>query len=159
MIKRFIACFLVVISLISFGTISYANVDTSKYAVLNPEKTMYSTQDKVILINGKAPSGTEINLDVYGTRDINRSKDTFNLDNLPSVDDYVLKINEKVTSGNMGLFSKQLDLNNGINKIIIDFGVEGVEPVEIIVYVFNRDRVRLRVIEPRVGNMPKPLLK
>jgi hypothetical protein len=162
MIKRIIACFLIALSLMSFGTFAYAtNVDASKYAILNPEKLTYSTEDKVILINGKAPSGTEITLDIYGTIDTaDLRKSNFDLNNLPSEEDYILITNNKVTSGNMGLFSKQLDLVKGINKIVIDYGVEGVEPVEIIVYVYNRDRTKVR--EPRISDIiqkPKPLLK
>ena len=36
----------------------------------------------------------------------------------------------------MGLFSKELDLAKGINKIVVDFNTEGVDSVEIIVYVY-----------------------
>ena len=35
----------------------------------------------------------------------------------------------------MGLFDKQLDLVTGINKIIINFNVEGVPLQEIIIFV------------------------
>jgi hypothetical protein len=162
MIKRIIACFMIALTILSSSSFAYAtNVDATKYAILNPEKTIYSTEDKVILINGKAPSGTEITLDIYATIDsTDLRKSNFDLNNLPSVEDYILITNDKVTSGNMGLFSKQLDLVKGINKIVIDYGVEGIEPVEIIVYVYNIDRARVR--EPRISDIiqkPKPLLK
>ena len=107
--------------------------DISKYQVINPEKDAYSTEDKVIFINGKAPSGTSVVIKVYGTTDLTRK--SFNLLKLPSKNDYIEVFNETVKAGNMGFFDKQLDLVTGINKIIIDFGVDGVPTVEKIVYV------------------------
>lgn len=139
--KGIIACLLIILSIVSFSQIGYATkvVDATKYEILNPEKSSYSTNDKVILINGKAPSGTEVKIDVYGTTELTK-EGNFTLDNLPSEKDYILLLTETTTSGNMGLFQKQLDLLNGINKIIIDFQVEGVEDVEKIVYVYNRTK-------------------
>ncbi|WP_313756684.1 hypothetical protein [Tissierella sp.] len=107
--------------------------DISKYQVINPEKDAYSTEDKVIFINGKAPSGTSIVIKVYGTTDLTRK--SFNLLKLPTKNDYIEVFNETVKAGNMGFFDKQLDLVTGINKIIVDFGVDGVPTVEKIVYV------------------------
>jgi len=164
MLKKITVCLLIVLSLVSFSAIGYATnvVDATKYEILNPEKSAYSTRDKIILINGKAPSGTEVTIEVYGTTDItlndtnNLSKQGFNLDNLPTETDYILKATEKVTSGNMGLFLKQLDLVKGINKIVINFGTEGIEPVEKIVYVYNR--VKATAQEPRITNV-LPLLR
>lgn len=153
--KRIVACIMIAISLLSLGNFSYATnvVDTTKYEILNPEKASYSTKERVVLINGKAPSGTEVTIDVYGTTDSIRRitnsdklaiKKDFNLDKLPTAEDYILLLSEKVTSGNLGLFQKQLDLIKGINKIVINFGVEGVETKEIIIYVYNRDRIVTR---------------
>lgn len=162
--KKIIVYLLIVLSLVSFSSIGYATnvVDASKYEVLNPEKSAYSTKDKIVLVNGKAPSGTEITIEVYGTRDIilnntsNLVKQGFNLDNLPTETDYILKATEKVTSGNMGLFLKQLDLVKGINKIVINFGTEGIEHVEKIVYVYSR--VKATAQEPKITNI-LPLLR
>ncbi len=154
---------MIMLSLISFSTLSYATiVDASKYEILNPEKSSYSTEEKVVLINGKAPSGTEVTIDVYGTTDITINNTTnikgknFNLDKLPTEDDYILMATEKASSGNMGLFQKQMDLVNGINKIVINFGVEGIDPVEIIVYVYNRNRI---VTREAIKTTILPLLK
>ncbi len=141
--KRAVLFLVLLLTLFNFSSIGYATttVDVTKYTVLNPEKLSYSTSDKVILINGKAPSGTEITIDAYGTSEMyRRSSDSsrrtsYNLDNLPKEEDYNSVVTETVTSGNMGLFQKQMDLVNGINKLIINFGVEEVDPVEIIVYV------------------------
>lgn len=105
-------------------------VDVSKYQVINPEKYSYSTEDKIAFINGKAPSGTSVVIQVYGT-----TRKNFDLLKLPTEDDYIEVLTETVKSGNMGFFDKQLDLVTGINKIIVNFGVEGVPMVEIIVYV------------------------
>lgn len=141
--KKIVASILIGLSLFSVSTSGYATniIDTTKYAIINPEKLSYSTADKVILINGKAPSETEVIINVYGSTDITLTRRTFNLNNLPTEKDYILNVSEKVTSGNMGLFQKQMSLVKGINKLVIDYGVEGVEPVEIIVYVYDRVRI------------------
>ncbi len=153
--KRILACIMIALSIITFTNFSYATnvVGTTKYEILNPEKVSYSTRDRVVLINGKAPSGTEVTINVYGTTDLTRSK--FNLDTLPGEKDYIFLLSEKVTSGNLGLFQKQLNLVKGINKIVINFGVEGVENKEIIVYVYNRSILVIR----ENNNIVLPLLK
>ena len=141
--KKVVASILIGLSLLSVSTSGYATnvIDTTKYAIINPEKLSYSTADKVILINGKAPSETEVIINVYGSTDITLTRRTFNLNNLPTEKDYILNVSEKVKSGNMGLFQKQMNLVKGINKLVIDYGVEGVAPVEIIVYVYDRVRI------------------
>lgn len=169
--KKFIVCALICLSLISFSSFSFATIestngsttaiDPSKYEVLKPEKESYSTTDKVILLNGKAPSGTEITIDIYGTTDIDIAKQTFNLDKLPTEKDYILVVSENVTSGNMGFFQKQMELVKGINKIVINFGVEGVESKEYIVYVYDRIKTENRLNITRDGRLTDilPLLK
>lgn len=114
----------------------------AQYQIIKPDKQTYSSSERVILINGKAPSGTEVTINVYGTTDLTRR--SFNLDRLPSEQDYILLVTDKVTSGNMGFFQKQLDLVRGINKIVIDFGVEGIEKSEFIVYTYDLRRTELR---------------
>lgn len=143
MLKKIVASILIGLSLFSLSTSGYATnvIDITKYAIINPEKLSYSTADKVILINGKAPSETEVIINVYGSTDITLTRRTFNLNNLPTEKDYILNVSEKVTSGNMGLFQKQMNLVKGINKLVIDYGVLGVAPVEIIVYVYDRVRI------------------
>ncbi len=108
-------------------------VDKSKYELINPEKRAYTSKDKVTFINGKAPSDTKISIIVYGTTDLTRKN--FDLHTLPKEDDYIESYSEEVVSGNMGFFDKQLDLVGGINKIILNFNVEGVDDIEIIVFV------------------------
>lgn len=112
-------------------------VDISKYQVINPEKKAYSTEDKITFINGKAPSGAEITIEVYGTTDLTRKN--FDLLKLPEEDDYIEISTDTIKSGNMGFFDKELELVTGINKIIVKFDVEEVSPVEIIIYVKSSD--------------------
>lgn len=111
-------------------------IDKTKYQLINPEKNSYSTEDKVVLISGKAPSGTSVSIEVYGTTDI--TKKNFNLDKLPSDKDYIEVFSESIKVGNMGLFQKQLNLVMGINKIIINYGVEEVPKEELIIYVYDK---------------------
>lgn len=124
-------------------TVIEEKVDLTKYQVTRPEKDAYSTDDKVAFIHGKAPAGTSITIEVYGTTDLTRKN--FNLLRLPADDDYIEVFSETIKSGNMGIFDKQLDLVTGINKIIIKFGVEDVPPREIIVFVKTQES----------GNAPK----
>ncbi len=148
MFKRIIASILVAATLLIGSNFSYAasnigittksnvTMDLSKYEILTPEKSSYSTENKNLQLNGKAPSGSEIKIEVYGTTDL--TKRSFNLTKLPSEKDYIQVINEVVTSGNMGFFQKQVELVMGINKVIIDFGLKDVNPVEIIIYVYDK---------------------
>lgn len=139
--KKILASLFIGASLLAISSVGYSaalnnttkaehKVDLSKYEVINPEKSPYSIEDKVVFINGKAPSGTSIVIQVYGT-----TRKNFDLITLPTEDDYIEVFTDTVKSGNMGFFDKQLDLVTGINKIIIKFQVEGVPSVEIIVYV------------------------
>lgn len=112
------------------------------YQIIKPDKTIYSSSERVVLINGKAPSGTEITINIFGTTDLTRR--SFNLERLPSEQDYILLVTEAATSGNMGFFQKQLDLVRGINKIVIDFGVEGLDKSEFIVYTYDLRRTEVR---------------
>lgn len=169
--KRLMAALLICLSIFSFTTFGYATdsitvkakpdaiIDVSKYEILKPEKTMYSTDDKTFLINGKAVPGTEITIDVYGTTDL--TKKNFNLDKLPSEKDYIHVLTESINSGNIGFFHKQLELVKGINKVIINFNVEDLLPVEIIVYVYDREittGVINRTRETRISEL-LPLLR
>lgn len=145
--KKLIIGFFLCMSLMAFSTVSHAtvgtstkaelkngvNIDSSKYELISPEKRAYTSKDKVTFINGKAPSETKITIQVYGTTDLTRKN--FDLHTLPKKDDYIESYSDEVVSGNMGFFDKQLDLVSGINKIILNFNVEGVPNIEIIVFV------------------------
>lgn len=146
--RKIVATLLVCLSIFSISTFGYASnsltvkakpgiiIDTSKYEILKPEKDLYSTDDKIFLINGKAVPGTEISIEVYGTTDLTRKN--FNLDKLPSEKDYIQVLTETLNAGNIGFFQKQMELVKGINKVVINFNVEGLLPVEIIVYVYDK---------------------
>lgn len=156
--KKLLIGFFLCVSLMAFSTVGHATgetttktelknsfnidkveqvenkeVDKSKYGLISPEKTAYTTKDKVAFINGKAPSETKVTIQVYGTTDLTRK--SFDLSTLPGEDDYIESYTDEVISGNMGFFDKQLDLVSGINKIILNFNVEGVPNIEIIVFV------------------------
>lgn len=150
--KKWIIGFFLCTSIVAFGTVSNATlvdsteaeiesgvnidkkeVDTSKYELINPEKKAYTSNDKVTFINGKAPSDTSVTIKVYGTTDLTRKN--FDLHTLPTEDDYIESYSVEVVAGNMGFFDKQLDLVSGINKIVLNFNVEGVPDIEVIVFV------------------------
>ncbi len=166
MIKKIIFSLVFFVAFLSIGEISYAtstiNQTTTtaiEYDIIKPDKKSYSSSDKVVLINGKAPSGTEVTIEIYGTTDLTRRN--FNLDNLPLAEDYILIHTDSVISGNMGFFQKQLDLVRGINKINIDFGVEGVANKEIIVYKYDvaRADIRLPYIRTNSSRTLIPLIR
>lgn len=150
MLKKIVACMLIALCIVSIGLLSdeaYATgVDTSRYEVLNPTKNSFSITDKVYLINGKAPTGTDVTIEVYGTTDL--TKKSFNLDRLPEEDDYIEIFSETVTSGNMGFFQKQIDLVMGINKVVVDFDVEGIETKEYIILVYDKSITENSIINP-----------
>lgn len=161
--KKLVICTLIALGILSIGIYSdtaYATkVDTSKYEVLNPTKNSFSITDKVYLINGKAPTGTDVTIEVYGTTDL--TKKSFNLDRLPSEDDYINIFSETVTSGNMGFFQKQIDLVMGINKVVVIFDVEEVLPKEYIIFVYDKSITESDIISTkqiRFGGLT-PLLK
>lgn len=150
--KKLLVALFIGTSIFAIGPVGYATnttdatkvetgveekVDLTKYQVTRPEKDAYSTDDKVAFIHGKAPAGTSITIEVYGTTDLTRKN--FNLLRLPADDDYIEVFSETIKSGNMGIFDKQLDLVTGINKIIIKFDVEDVPPKEIIVFVKTQE--------------------
>lgn len=161
--KKLLICTLIALCIISIGiyndTAYATEVDTSKYEVLNPTKDSSSITDKVYLINGKAPTGTDVTIEVYGTTDL--TKKSFNLERLPEEDDYINIFSETVTSGNMGFFQKQIDLVMGINKVVVIFDVEEVLPMEYIIFVYDKSIAESDIIGPkqiRFGGLT-PLVK
>lgn len=150
MLKKIVTCMLIALCIVSIGFFSneaYATeVDASNYEVLNPTKDSFSITDKVFLINGKAPTGTDVTIEVYGTTDL--TKKSFNLDRLPEEDDYIEIFSETVTAGNMGFFQKQIDLVMGINKVVVDFDVEGIDSKEYIIFVYDKSITESSIINP-----------
>lgn len=153
--KKLLIAFLLCASIMAFSTVSHASsgvsVDKGKYEVINPAKRSFTSKNKVTFVNGKAPSGTKIDIKVYGTTDLTRNN--FNLHNLPKKDDYIESHSYGVTAGNMGFFDKQLKLVSGINKVIVDFNAGGVPNIEIIILVQpnmakTADRMKIISIMP-----------
>lgn len=161
MIRKMIFSLILLVAFMSIGEITYATstATAAEYDIIKPDKKIYSSSEKVILINGKAPSGTEVTINIYGTTDLNSRN--FNLGNLPSQGDYILIDTESVKSGNMGFFQKQLDLVRGINKIYINFGVAGVANREIIVYKYDvvRTDISLPYIRTNSSRTLIPLIR
>lgn len=110
--------------------------DIKEYQITHPDKEFLSKDDKVALINGKAPANTEIIIKVFGTTDLTRKN--FNLDKLPNEKDYIEISSETIKAGNTGFFQKQLELVTGVNKVVINFEVDGVEGREFIIYVYEK---------------------
>ncbi|MGM0396122.1 MAG: hypothetical protein ACQEP4_03615 [Bacillota bacterium] len=166
MFKRTLASLMIMMAVLGFAGFSHASgltTDTAistraDYEIIKPERQIYSSSERVVLFNGKAPSGTEITIELYGTTDLTRR--SFNLDRLPAPDDYILRTRETVTSGNLGFFQKQMDLVSGINKLVIDFGVEEVENKEFIVYKYDTVRTDIRLPYTRdTGGIRMPLIR
>lgn len=136
MLKKIMISLLVLFAIINIGSISEATgVDLSKYEIINPVEQSSSTLEKNILVNGKAPTGTNISIDVFITTDLTRKN--FDLSKLPENKDYINRETVSLKAGNMGYFQHEISLGLGINKISLDFGVEGLEPREFIIYVFD----------------------
>lgn len=137
--KKLIAGLLALILVFTSGLAIYA----SDYQILNPNKKAYSTRNKVVLLNGRAPTNTRLIIDLYGTTDLTRRN--FNLANLPGEEDYIKRLTTETKSGNMGYFQKELDLTPGVNKINVSFrnlsGRSNKESEEIIVYVYDHSRL------------------
>ncbi|HZH92767.1 MAG TPA: hypothetical protein VFD79_01580 [Tissierellaceae bacterium] len=166
MFKRTLASLMIMMAVLGFASFAHASTVTTgnaistrtDYEIIKPEKEIYSSSERVVLINGRAPSGTEITVELYGTTDLTRR--SFNLDRLPAHEDYILIKSDSVTSGNLGFFQKQMDLVRGINKLVIDFGVEGVEDKEFIVFKYDVRRTDIRLPYDREsGGIRMPLIR
>ena len=166
MFKRTLASLMIMMAVLGFASFAHASTVTTgnaistrtDYEIIKPEKEIYSSSERVVLINGRAPSGTEITVELYGTTDLTRR--SFNLDRLPAHEDYILIKSDSVTSGNLGFFQKQMDLVRGINKLVIDFGVEGVEYKEFIVFKYDVRRTDIRLPYDREsGGIRMPLIR
>lgn len=129
--KRFISICLLLLLVFGFQASTYA----SEYEILNPEKDTFSTRNKVVLVNGKAPTDTKIVMDIYGTTDLTRKN--FNLANLPKDEDYIKRLTEEVKAGNMGFFKKEIELILGVNKIVVKFDRTDIAE-EIVIYVYDQ---------------------
>ena len=110
----------------------------SKYQVNTPDKDSISTTKDTMLISGKAPRGTKVTIDLYGAVDV-RGKN-YTLANLPNNKDYVFISKQNLKSGAAG-FGEEVKLIKGINKVIVTFKVDGVKPVQKIIYMYDKDQL------------------
>lgn len=137
--RKFIIGLFVFIMIISASTFGYAsNVDSSKYQVIAPEEEASASKNKVVLISGKAPEGTEVKIEVYGAIDLKGNK--YSLAKLPEEEDYTLISSLDIESGALG-FAEEVELISGINKIVINFNVDGISPIEKIIYHYEVQEV------------------
>lgn len=144
--KRIMASIVVMIIVFSISTTGFAasasktkpKVDISKYQVITPEKRSSATDNKVVLISGKAPEGTKIIIDLYGAIDL--TGNNYSLTKLPAKDDYIFISSKTTKSGAVG-FGEEIELILGVNKIIITFDVNGVPSVEKILYYYEKEQL------------------
>ncbi|NLX62530.1 MAG: crossover junction endodeoxyribonuclease RuvC [Tissierellia bacterium] len=137
--RKIISLLSVLIIITSLTSFVYAdNGNSSRYQVLLPEEAVSTHRNKAILISGKAPIDTSITIELYGVVDLTGNK--YSLVNLPNDEDYTLISVVNTKSGPLG-FAEEIELMNGINKIIIKFNVEGVAPVEKIVYYYEAQQL------------------
>lgn len=130
-----------------------AKPDASKYAIKNPDKHSFSVDKKISFLNGIAPQGTAVNIKHFGTADLKNEK--YNLLNLPKEDEYIEISSSDIVIGKLGIFDRQLDLVSGINKIVVDFNVEGIEKVEIFIYVNvkNIQEIDKSLVKQGIGDL------
>lgn len=137
--RKIVALLFALITITNISTIALAdNVDSSKYQVILPKEEASAYKNKVILISGQAPVGTKISIELYGVVDLTGNK--YSLINLPNKDDYTLISTSDIESGPLG-FAKEVELIRGINKIIVNFNVEGIASVERIVYYYEAQQI------------------
>lgn len=137
--KRLVISLFVFMIIISISTIGFtANVDPSKYEVVTPKDESSSSNNKAMLISGKAPKGTNIMIKVYGAIDL--TGEEYSLAKLPRQEDYILTSSLDVETGALG-FAEEVELIHGINKIIIDFNVNGIDPEERVIYYYEVDKL------------------
>lgn len=137
--RKVVALLLVLITITSISLCAFADdVDSSKYQVILPEEEASAYKNKVMLVSGKAPVGTNISIELYGVVDLTGSK--YSLVNLPNEEDYTLVSTLDIESGPLG-FAEEIELISGINKIIVNFNVEGVSSIERIVYYYEAQQV------------------
>lgn len=137
--RRFVALLFALITIINISSFAFADdIDSSKYQVILPKEEASAYKNKVILISGQAPVGTKISIELYGVVDLTGNK--YSLINLPNKDDYTLISTSDIESGPLG-FAKEVELIRGINKIIVNFNVEGIASVERIVYYYEAQQI------------------
>lgn len=127
--------------------VEISKAEAAKYNITKPEKKAFSIEKKISFVNGIAPAGTTVSIKVYGTADLTAKK--FNLATLPKHEEYIQLATHELVVGKLGVFDKQLDLVTGINRVVVDFNVEGLDPVELIIFVHPMDaKAEQQLVKP-----------
>ena len=135
--RRIIISIFVLIMFFTISNIGYAantQTDKTKYQVVLPSDPSMSTGEKITLISGRAPEGTNVVIYVYGTTDLTGKN--FNLNKLPEENDYILISSETIKAGKLG-FAKEVELVNGINQIVAAFEIKGTPQDLRIISVYD----------------------
>lgn len=145
--RRTVLSLIVLALILTLPNISYGARlrSNNRYQVRTPQEATLSTGEKVTVISGTAPAGTNIVIEVYGTTDLTGKK--FNLNRLPNEKDYILISSETIKSGSLG-FGKEVQLVNGINKIVVIFKVKGGPKEQRIIYVYDRTSFGAKASSP-----------
>lgn len=149
--KKVVVSLFSIMLIFSFFTMG-STASANKYEVNVPAAKSSATKENIALVSGKAPDGTEVLIKVYGTADLTGKNYTLN--NLPKDNQYILISSQAVRSGKLG-FAKEINLVNGINKVVVSFRVKGRAPVEQrIIYVYDRATAENIARNPRLLNTP-----
>lgn len=149
--KKVVVSLFSIMLIFSFFTMG-SKASANKYEVNVPAAKSSATKENIALVSGKAPDGTEVLIKVYGTADLTGKNYTLN--NLPKDNQYILISSQAVRSGKLG-FAKEINLVNGINKVVVSFRVKGRVPVEQrIIYVYDRATAENIARNPRLLNTP-----
>ena len=126
--------------------------DAYTFRVTKPDNDIYSTIDELMLINGSAPKGTDVEIKHYlkeiSFKDFESYKDKY-----PKLDDFKKHFEEEkvgedgyeelsktsINVGSLEIFSKKLTLVKGLNKVVISGGAKG----EKVFYIYLTDAVKL----------------
>ena len=152
--KKIVTSFFALIVIFSFSTVGYGtSMDkVNRYQVKAPEEGSLFTE-KVTVVSGRAPKGTDIVIEVYGTADLTGKN--YTLTRLPKEGDYVRISSELIKSGELG-FAKEVKLVTGINKIVVIFKVNGGAPsVGRIVYVYDKEVAKESAGSPSLVGTPR----
>lgn len=116
----------------------------NKYQIISPDKDIFATSEKTVLLSGKAPAGTNITIEAFGTTDMTGKN--FNLSNLPNEKDYIRRYSDTIKVGDSELYSRELNLILGVNKIVVTFRNSDDKVVgQKIIYVSDLNQVNKSV--------------
>lgn len=156
MLKKVLTGTLVLFVICTVGTTVYAingddtdivkenveDVQVEKKTEIISPKDNYITSEKVILLSGKAEENTKIVVEVYSKKKLTETD--FDLKLMPKLDsineeeledEYDLLSKDSFEVGELGIFAQQLELADGLNKIVIYVQEDEETSYTIIKYV------------------------